>query len=152
MIIVAAIENHKENEIDILCKKYLQRIEKFYPIKLELLPAAKTKDPLQQKEKESLTISKLCRKNDILVLCDEHGKNYRSLEFAQYLEKEMSTLRGNLIFAIGGAYGFSDELRSTHVKIRLSDLTFPHHLARLVLVEQLYRAFSIIKGAAYHHE
>ena len=152
LIIVAAIENHKDTEIDLLCKKYLQRIEKIHPIKLELIAAARNKDSVVQKEKESAAIEKLCKPHDQLFLCDERGKNYRSLEFAQTIEKDMANSRGKLIFAIGGAYGFTDELLRKYPKIRLSDFTFPHHLARLVLVEQLYRALSIMKGSGYHHE
>lgn len=152
MIVIAAIENHKDAEIDALCKKYLQRLDKMHPVKLELIAAARVKDPQQQKEKESAAILKLCKKNDTLILCDERGKNYHSLEFAQYIEREISHSRGNLIFAIGGAYGFTPELLSQHLKLRLSDFTFPHHLARLVLTEQIYRALSIIRGTGYHHE
>lgn len=151
MIIIAAIENHRDSEIDLLCKKYLQRMEKMHPVKLELIPAAKVKDPIQQKEKESASIAKICKKNDLLILCDERGKNYHSLEFAQFMEKEMNLSRGNLIFAIGGAYGFTKEILDANLKMRLSDLTFPHHLARLVLVEQVYRGLSIIRGTGYHH-
>lgn len=127
-------------------------MEKMHPVKLELIPAARVKDPQQQKEKESEALLKKLKKNDTLILCDERGKNYRSLEFAQFIERELSTLRGSLVFAIGGAYGFTPELLSSHIKIRLSDFTFPHHLARLVLTEQVYRALSIVRGTGYHHE
>jgi len=152
LIVIAAIENHKDSEIDLLCKKYLQRLEKMHPVKLELIPAARAKDKLQQKEKESAAIEKLCKPNDQLFLCDEHGKNHHSLEFAQMLEKELSHSRGRIIIAIGGAYGFTEDILIKYRKIRLSDFTFPHHIARLVLVEQIYRAFSIMHGSAYHHE
>lgn len=152
MILVAAIENHRDTEIDNLCKKYLQRLEKIHPVKLELLPAARSRNPAEQKVKESESIAKLCKTHDQLFLCDERGKNYHSLEFAQSLEKNLAQSRGKIIFAIGGAYGFTPELLQLHPKIRLSDFTFPHHIARLVLIEQLYRAFSIMQGSAYHHE
>jgi 23S rRNA (pseudouridine1915-N3)-methyltransferase len=151
MILVVAVENHKNEEIDILCNDYLKRLQKFHPVKLELIPAARVKDPFQQKEKESAAIDKLLKPQDELILCDEQGKNYHSLEFTQTLEQRLSNARGRIILAIGGAYGFSEALLKKHIKIRLSDFTLPHHIARLVLIEQIYRSFTIIKGTAYHH-
>lgn len=150
-IIIVCIENHKDPEIDMLCRKYLQRLEKMHPVRLELLPAARIKDPAAQKVKESEAIEKLCRPNDKLILCDERGKTFTSEKFARFLEKELSHSRGNLILAIGGSYGFTPEMLSKYNSIRISDFTLPHHMARLVLIEQVYRGFTITKGTAYHH-
>lgn len=150
-VIIACIENHRDPEIDLLCRKYLQRLDKMHPVKLELLPAAKVREPENQKLKESETIEKLCRNNDTLILCDERGKNFTSEAFASYLQNELNHARGNLILAIGGSYGFSQNLLKKYAAIRLSDMTMPHHLARVVLVEQVYRAFTILKGTGYHH-
>ena len=149
---VACIENHKDPEIERLCAKYIQRIEKLHPMKLELIPAARVKDAQQQKEKETASILKLLKPGDELILCDERGQTFNSMAFAKFLDKEFSISRGRLILAIGGAYGFTDEALQRYRKIKLSDFTFPHHLARLVLVEQLYRGLSILKGSPYHHE
>jgi len=151
-LLVACIENHKDPEIERLCAKYIQRIEKLHPMKLELIPAARVKDAQQQKEKETAAILKLLKPGDELILCDERGQTFNSLAFAKFLDKEFSISRGRLILAIGGAYGFTDEALQRYRKIKLSDFTFPHHLARLVLVEQLYRGLSILKGSPYHHE
>ncbi|MFY7946433.1 MAG: 23S rRNA (pseudouridine(1915)-N(3))-methyltransferase RlmH [Bacteroidia bacterium] len=151
-LLVACIENHKDPEIERLCAKYIQRIEKLHPMKLELIPAARVKDAQQQKEKETASILKLLKPGDELILCDERGQTFNSMAFAKFLDKEFSISRGRLILAIGGAYGFTDEALQRYRKIKLSDFTFPHHLARLVLVEQLYRGLSILKGSPYHHE
>jgi|694.fasta_scaffold17700_12 23S rRNA (pseudouridine1915-N3)-methyltransferase len=151
-LLVACIENHKDPEIERLCAKYIQRIEKLHPMKLELISAARVKDAQQQKEKETASILKLLKPGDELILCDERGQTFNSMAFAKFLDKEFSISRGRLILAIGGAYGFTDEALQRYRKIKLSDFTFPHHLARLVLVEQLYRGLSILKGSPYHHE
>lgn len=151
-LLVACIENHKDPEIERLCAKYIQRIEKLHPMKLELIPAARVKDAQQQNEKETASIQKLLKPGDELILCDERGQTFNSMAFAKFLDKEFSISRGRLILAIGGAYGFTDEALQRYRKIKLSDFTFPHHLARLVLVEQLYRGLSILKGSPYHHE
>lgn len=150
-IVIAVIENHRNKEIDILCADYLKKLNGPYSTKLEILPAARVTDPSLQKVKETETILKLCKPSDKLILCDEHGKMHHSLSFAQMIESELSNIRGKLIIGIGGAYGFTAEALKMYPSIKLSDLTFPHHLARLVLIEQVYRAFNIQKGTGYHH-
>ncbi len=150
-IVIAVIENHKNKEIDSLCADYLKKLTGTYATKLEILPAARVTDPNQQKAKETETILKLCKPGDKLVLCDEHGKTFESIGFSKFIETELSNIRGKLIIAIGGAYGFTAEALKQYPSIKLSDLTFPHHLARLVLIEQVYRAYNIQKGTGYHH-
>ena len=150
-IVIAVIENHKNKEIDSLCADYLKKLTGTYATKLEILPAARVTDPAQQKAKETETILKLCKPGDKLVLCDEHGKQLESIGFSKFIENELSNIRGKLILAIGGAYGFTSEALKQYPSIKLSDLTFPHHLARLVLIEQVYRAYNIQKGTGYHH-
>jgi 23S rRNA (pseudouridine1915-N3)-methyltransferase len=152
MILIAAIENHKNPEIDALCNDYVKRCSPMHAVKLELLPAARTPDPETQKAKESDTLLKLMKPGDTLILCDERGKTFNSRTFATHLEKTLAQSRGKIIIAIGGAYGFTDELRNQYPSIRLSDFVFPHHLARLVLTEQIYRALNILKGTGYHHD
>lgn len=150
-IVIAVIENHKNKEIDSLCADYLKKLTGTYATKLEILPAARVNDPIQQKAKETETILKICKPGDKLVLCDEHGKTFESIGFSKFIENELSNIRGKLIIAIGGAYGFTQEALKQYPSIKLSDLTFPHHLARLVLIEQVYRAYNIQKGTGYHH-
>lgn len=88
-----------------------------------------------------------------MILLDEHGKEYRSLEFADFIRDKMSHSGKDLVFVIGGAYGFSEEVYSrADGKISLSKMTFSHQMVRTIFAEQLYRAFTIIKGEPYHHE
>ena len=97
-------------------------------------------------------ILKLVQPSDTVVLLDEHGKEMRSIEYASWLEKKQQTSR-RLIYIIGGPYGFSDAVyQRANDKISLSKMTFSHQMVRLIFVEQLYRACTIIKGEPYHHE
>lgn len=150
-IVIAAIENHRDSEIDGLCRKYLQRLNGPWKTELLLLPAARVKEPEKQQETESQTLLKNTKPGDILLLCDERGQSFTSTEFSYLMQKELAALRGRIIIGIGGAYGFTPQFLSQHRSIRLSNLTFPHHLARLVLAEQLYRAMCIAKNTGYHH-
>ena len=88
----------------------------------------------------------------MVILLDEHGKEYTSVEFAKEVERFTASGK-NIVFVIGGAYGFSDEVYNrSDGKVSLSKMTFPHQMVRTVFTEQLYRAFTIIKGEPYHHE
>ena len=149
---IYVIENKANKDIDSLCETYLKRIKNYHKVVLHKLPAARVKDPEAQKIKESDSIEAKVKPGDTLILCDELGKEFTSKQFSHYLEKEFSQLRGRVIFAIGGAYGFTEELKKKHTSIKLSQFVFPHHLARLVLVEQIYRAISIQRNMPYHHE
>jgi 23S rRNA (pseudouridine1915-N3)-methyltransferase len=91
-------------------------------------------------------------KSDFLILLDERGDEYTSEEFARFIQKLQIANKTNIVFLIGGAYGFSDEVyKRADAKIALSKLTFPHQLVRVIFMEQLYRAFTILKGEKYHH-
>lgn len=88
-----------------------------------------------------------------VVLMDEKGEDYNSLQFAEFIEKSMIQGYKELVFIIGGAYGFSDNLKSMATRVlSMSKMTFSHQMARLILAEQIYRAMTIIKGEPYHHE
>jgi len=90
---------------------------------------------------------------DRLILLDEKGHEYRSVEFARYLQKKMNAATRRMVLAIGGPYGFSDEVYArADEKISLSKMTFSHQMIRLFILEQLYRAFTILKNEPYHHE
>ena len=106
----------------------------------------------QQKEMEGKSIMQLIKPSDYVVLLDERGSEFRSIEFAMWLQKrQMVTKR--LLFIVGGAYGFSNNIyERANEKISLSRMTFSHQMIRLFFVEQLYRAFTIIAGLPYHHE
>ncbi len=105
------------------------------------------------KTKEGEIILNKLQKDDFLILLDENGKQSTSVEFSQFLEKKQMDGTKRLIFQIGGAYGFSEAVYArANYKMSLSKLTFSHQMVRLFFVEQLYRAFTILKGEKYHNE
>lgn len=134
---------------------YVGRITHYMPFSITVIPELKNTKALseeQQKEREGEQILKLVQPSDTLVLLDEHGKSFRSIEFASWIEKKQQTAR-RLIFCIGGPYGFSPAVYDrANEKISLSPMTFSHQMVRLVFTEQVYRACTIIKGEPYHHE
>ena len=106
-----------------------------------------------QKEKEGELICKAFQPGDVIVLLDEHGKEMRSLEFAEWMKRKMNTVNKRLVFVIGGPYGFSQKVYDVaHEKISMSKMTFSHQMIRLIFVEQIYRAMTILNGGPYHHE
>jgi 23S rRNA (pseudouridine1915-N3)-methyltransferase len=135
---------------------YASRIRKYNVFDILTVPDLKNTrnmPPLEQKEKEGKKILQMLGKDDYVILLDEHGKELRTKEFSELLEKSMMTARKRIVFVIGGAWGFSDEVYSRcDMKLSLSKMTFPHQLVRLLFLEQLYRAFTVIKGEPYHHE
>ena len=135
---------------------YVSRLKHYVPFSVMEIPELKKVSSLthqQIKEKEGELILKQVGPSDTLVLMDEHGREYRSLEFAEFIEKQMASGAKNVIFTIGGAYGFSEEVyQRANLKISLSKMTFSHQMIRLLFVEQLYRACTIIKHEPYHHE
>lgn len=134
---------------------YIARIKHYMPFELIVIPELKnTKSMAQasQKEAEGELIIKQLLPSDNVILLDEHGKEYRSIEFAKWIEKQQQAAR-NLTFVIGGPYGFSEKVYNRcNGKISLSQMTFSHQMIRLLFVEQVYRACTIIKGEPYHHE
>lgn len=134
---------------------YMERIGHYMPFSIITIPEPKNTRILsenQQKEREGEMILKKVQPSDMLVLLDEHGKEFRSVEFADWIQKKKNTVR-RLIFVIGGPYGFSKEVyKRADEKISLSRMTFSHQMARLIFIEQIYRACTIIKGEPYHHE
>jgi len=134
---------------------YLQRLKHYINFNLTVLPDVKNAKSLTQEQlkvKEGQLILKGLNKSDLLVLLDENGKHYSSVAFSQYIESQIHTGRKRLIFVIGGAYGFSSEVYArANAKVALSRMTFSHQMVRLIFVEQLYRAMTILKGEPYHH-
>ena len=135
--------------------EYLGRIKHYVPFNITTIPEVKNTKSLsesQQKTLEGTLILKLLQAQDTVVLLDEHGKEFRSVEFAAWLEKQQQVAR-RLVFVIGGPYGFSDDVyERANSKISLSKMTFSHQMVRLIFCEQLYRACTIIQGEPYHHE
>lgn len=135
---------------------YVERTKHYLSFDLEVIPELKNTKKLsneQQKEKEADLILKTLQTGDVVILLDEHGKEFRSLEFARWMERKMNTVNKRLVFIIGGPYGFSPKIyERAQEKISLSKMTFSHQMIRLVFVEQVYRAMSILNGLPYHHE
>jgi 23S rRNA (pseudouridine1915-N3)-methyltransferase len=125
------------------------------PFEIIVIPELKNTKSLseeQQKVREGELIMKQLTAQDTVILLDERGKQYRSLDFAKWIEKQQLTAR-RLVFVIGGPYGFSPAIYDrANGKISLSTMTFSHQLVRTIFTEQLYRACTIIKGEPYHHE
>ena len=135
---------------------YVSRLRRYVPFKLEEIPHLKNAAALSEaviKEKEGEIILSKLRTSDYVILLDEHGREYRSIEFSQKLEALMSRNSRDVVCVIGGAYGFSEAVYSrADEKLSLSKMTFSHQMVRTVFAEQLYRAFTIMKGEPYHHE
>ena len=139
-----------------LVEKYQQRLLYYIQFTIEVIPDIKNIKNLneqQQKEKEGVLILKKLSSTDQLILLDEKGALLRSIEFSQFLQKKMNSGLKQLVMVIGGPYGFSNEVyQKAHGRISLSKMTFSHQMIRLFIVEQLYRAYTILKNEPYHHE
>lgn len=135
---------------------YVSRLVHYVPFSLVEIPELKNVSALspdQIKVREGDLILKAVKPSDEMILLDEHGKEFRSLEFASVLEDKMSRSGRDLVFVIGGAYGFAQKIYDrADGKISLSKMTFSHQIVRTIFAEQLYRAFTIMKGEPYHHE
>lgn len=134
---------------------YTSRLGRYVRFSVKEIPELKNASSLskaQIKDKEGSLILASIGPKDMVILLDEHGKEYTSVEFAKEVERFTASGK-NIVFVIGGAYGFSDEVYNrSDGKVSLSKMTFPHQMVRTVFTEQLYRAFTIIKGEPYHHE
>ncbi len=135
---------------------YVKRIKHYVSFNEIVIPALKNTGSLSedlQKQKEGSFILSNLKSTDELILLDEKGDKFTSLSFADFIEKKMITSSKNIVFTIGGPYGFSDNVYNrANMKISLSDMTFSHQMVRLIFMEQLYRAMTIIKGEPYHHQ
>jgi len=136
-------------------KEFEERIKKYCPYERIELPVVKISaesSPAELKKKEAVILLKQISEGDYLVLLDENGKGYNSVQFASQLQKMMNRGVKNICFIIGGAYGFDETVyQRANEKIALSAMTFSHQLVRVIFTEQLYRALTILKGEKYHH-
>ncbi|SBW02573.1 23S rRNA (pseudouridine(1915)-N(3))-methyltransferase RlmH [uncultured Dysgonomonas sp.] len=136
--------------------EYQKRLEHYIPFEIQVIPDIKNTKSLtadQQKEKEGELILRNLQAGDYLVLLDDKGKEYTSVQFATYIEKKTHTVAKRLVFLIGGPYGFSQSVyNKANEKLTLSRMTFSHQMVRLIFVEQLYRAMTILNNEPYHHE
>ena len=135
---------------------YAARLKHYVPFSIVEIPELKNVSTLGRdaiKQKEGELILKNVRPADYVVLLDERGKEYRSIEFAEALGNILSRSSADICYVIGGAYGFSPEVYSrANSMLSLSRMTYSHQIVRTIFAEQLYRAFTIIKGEPYHHE
>lgn len=136
--------------------QYTKRLSHYIPFELKILPDVKTTKALtneKQKEMEGQMFLSAIGQGDWVTLLDEKGREFTSREFASYIDKKTITIPKNLIFIIGGPYGFSQEMYNrANEKLSLSKMTFSHEMIRLFFVEQIYRAMTILKGEPYHHD
>jgi 23S rRNA (pseudouridine1915-N3)-methyltransferase len=135
---------------------YLKRLKHYCTFELKVIPDIKSTKNMseeQQKEKEGEQILNMAKDADFLMLLDERGDRFSSTEFANFIEKRQIAGTRKLCFVVGGPYGFSKEVYAKATsKMSLSAMTFSHQMVRLIFVEQLYRAFTIMNGEPYHHK
>ena len=138
-----------------LIEEYTKRLGFYIKFSIEIIPDIKNSknlSELQQKQKEGELILHQLNSTDVLILLDENGTQLDSVEFSNYLQKHMNSGIKQLVFAIGGPYGFSQEVyNKAKAKLSLSRMTFSHQMVRLFFIEQLYRGFTILKNEPYHH-
>jgi 23S rRNA (pseudouridine1915-N3)-methyltransferase len=151
-----AIGKTDSPQLSQLIEAYENRLKHYIKFDIELIPDIKNTKNLseaQQKDKEGDAILKKINNTDTLILLDENGKQFTSVDFSNYLQKKMNSGLKQLVFVIGGPYGFSDAIYNKAAgKISLSKMTFSHQMIRLFIVEQVYRAFTILKNEPYHHQ
>ena len=135
---------------------YVSRLKHYIPFSINEIPELKNVSAMsrdQIKAKEGELILKSIKPTDDVILLDEHGKEYSSTEFASLLQNKINYDGKDIVFVIGGAYGFSEQVyKRANSKISLSRMTFSHQMVRAIFAEQIYRAFTIMKGEPYHHE
>lgn len=150
-----AIGKTDNKDLQSLIDDYQKRLGFYIKFEFEIIPDLKKAKNLsedQQKQKEGELILGKLNATDVLILLDENGKQLDSVAFSQYLQKHMNSGIKQLVFAIGGPYGFSPEVyQKANGKLSLSKMTFSHQMIRLFVIEQLYRGFTILKNEPYHH-
>ena len=145
-----------DNRLTALIDEYTNRLKHYVGFETIIIPELKNAKSLtveQQKAKEGELIIGKCENSDHVILLDEKGKQFSSVKFSGYLANLMLTSNKSTVFVVGGPYGFSEKVYTrSNALISLSSMTFSHQMIRLLFVEQLYRAMTIIKGEPYHHE
>lgn len=155
-IVFIVVGKTVDTHLQALAADYAKRIGFYVPFEVQMVPDLKNTKNMtesEQKEREGELILKTLQASDFLVLLDERGKEFRSVEFAQYIQDKMLSSCKRLYFLIGGPYGFSEAVyQRSNAKVSLSKMTFSHQMVRVIFLEQLYRAMTILKGEPYHHE
>lgn len=142
--------------IQSLIEEYTKRVNFYIKFELEIIPDLKNTKGISeaiQKEKEGDLILKKISNSDDLILLDENGKQFGSLDFSDFVQKKMNSGLKQLVFVIGGPYGFSEAVyQRANGKLSLSKMTFSHQMVRVFFIEQIYRAFTIFRNEPYHHQ
>ena len=150
-----AIGKTDSKDLQPLIEEYSKRLSFYVSFNFEIIPDiknAKNVSKKQQKIAEGNELLKRIEKSDTIIILDEKGKTFSSVEFSVFLQKKMNSGLKNLIFIIGGPYGFSEEIyQRANAKLSLSTMTFSHQMVRLFFIEQLYRGFTILRNEPYHH-
>ncbi|NQX77613.1 23S rRNA (pseudouridine(1915)-N(3))-methyltransferase RlmH [Gilvibacter sp.] len=151
-----AVGKTDSKEIEQLTEIYTKRVARYVKFEIKIIPDLKKRAKLsfeQQKKQEADLILTQLNTSDFVVLLDENGKHYSSVDFSKFLQQRMNSGIKNLVFIIGGPYGFDQALYSrANSKLSLSKMTFSHQMVRLFFAEQLYRGFSILNNEPYHHQ
>ena len=136
--------------------EYASRLSHYLQFSIEVIPELKSTRSMsqgEQKEREAIMIAKALQPSDHVVLLDEHGTERTSMEFAAWMQRKMAMGLRRLVFVVGGPYGFADSVYMlAKEKVSVSRMTFSHQMIRLIFVEQIYRAMTILGGEPYHHE
>ena len=155
-ITLLAVGKTDDSRIEQLTQMYVDRLGHYINFDLEIIPDLKKTKNLsedQQKNEEGKLILNKLEKSDFVTILDEKGRKYSSMQFAELINKRSVSGLKRLVFIIGGPYGFSPDVYSrANSKLSLSDMTFSHQMVRLFAVEQIYRAFTILRNEPYHHE
>ena len=138
------------------CNVFFNRLQHYTNFEFQVIQEKKNNSKLQidqRKQEEGTQILKVLLPTDFVVLLDEKGRSYTSVKFANWIEQQQLNAVSQIVFVVGGAYGFAPKIyERANMKMQLSSMTFSHQLIRLIFAEQLYRAFTIIKGEPYHNE
>ena len=155
-VILLSVGKTDDQAFTQIIEDYKKRVNFHISFDINVVPDLKNRRNLsekEQKKEEGIMILKSLQSSDHVVLLDDKGKQYSSIEFARFMEKKMNAISKRLVFVIGGPYGFSREIYDrANEKLSLSKLTFTHQMVRVIFAEQLYRAMTILKNEPYHHE
>ena len=144
-ILIISVGKQNDANFNEAINDYSKRISRYFSVEWKLIPSS-------DKERESESILKVLNGGDFVVALDDKGKELNTIELSEFLEKRMVSSNKRVAFVIGGAYGIGEKVQeAANFKWSLSKLTFPHQLARLILVESIYRAISVTKNEPYHH-
>lgn len=153
-IVLLQVDKTDQSFVEQGVQEFAKRANRYYPFDIVTVSISKNtrnKSIPEQKQEEEKQLLVCLEKYDMVYLLDENGKEYSSVQFAKQIQQVLNSGKKSLCFVIGGPYGFTDVMRKKYPLISLSQFTFSHQLIRLVFCEQLYRAFTIIKGEKYHH-